>query len=126
MEVTDRMSSSQVVLEGPRDCQASQEPQAPEVPKASEGCQDYQELMDHPDSRVSQEIQVVKGSQGPQGSWGPEDPKAQSACLAQMGSRVPVAHQGQSGFQGTGAFLAKSWEPSPVPGEMLDCLDTPG
>lgn len=120
------MSSSQVVLEGPRDCQASQEPPAPEVPKASEGCQDYQVLMDHPDSRVSQEIQVVKGSQGPQGSWGPEDPKAQSACLAQMGSRVPVAHQGQLGFQGTGAFLAKSWEPSPVPGEMLDCLDTPG
>lgn len=124
--MTDRTSSSQVVLEGPRDCQASQEPQAPEVPKAKEVCQDYQELMDHQDSKVSQEIQVVKGSQDPQGSWGPEDPKEPWACLAQMGSQVPVAHQGQSGFQGTGVFLVKSLEPSRVPVEMLDCLDTPG
>lgn len=48
------------------------------------------------------------------------------ASLAQMDSQVPVAHQAQLGPQETGAFLAKSWEPSPVPGEMPDCLDTLG
>lgn len=91
--------------------------------KASEECQDSQELMDHQDSRVSQEIQVVKGSQDPQGLWDPEDPKAWRASLAQMDSQVPAAHQDQLGHQGTRAFLAKSWEPSLDPGEMLDCPD---
>lgn len=120
------MSSRQAVLEGPRDCQASQGPPAPQVPKASEGYQDSQEQMDHQDPRVSQEIQGVKDSQDPQGSWGPEDPKAQWASLALMDSRVPAACQDQSDPQGTGAFLVKSWGPSLDPGEMLDCLDTLG
>lgn len=120
------MSSSQGVLEGPRDCQASRAPQAPQAPKASEGYQDSQEQMDHQDPRVSQETQGVKGSQDPQGSWGPEDPKAQWASPALTDSRVPAADQDQSDSQGTGAFLAKSWEPSLGPGETLDCLDTLG
>lgn len=68
----------------------------------------------------------MKDSRDPQGLWGPEDPKVRQASLAQMDSQVPVARQGQLGPQETGAFLAKSWEPSPVPGEMLDCLDTLG
>lgn len=43
-----------------------------------------------------------------------------------MDSQVPAAYQDQSDPQGTEAFLAKSWEPSLDPGEMLDCLDTLG
>lgn len=61
-----------------------------------------------------------------QGSWGPEDPKEQRAFLARMDTRVPLVCQAPLGPQGTGAFPEKFWEPSPGPGEMLDCLDTLG
>lgn len=81
--------------------------------------------MDHKDSKVPQEIRVEKGSQDPQGSWGPEDPKARWASQARMDSQVPAASLDQLGPPGTKAFLAKSWEPSLDPGEMLGCPDTP-
>lgn len=124
--MTDRRLSSQVVLEGPRDRQASQDPQAPQVPKASEGYQDSQERMDPQGSRVSQETQDVRDSQDPQGSWGPEDPKVQWASLARMGSQVSPACQGQLGLQETGAFPEKPWEPTLGPREMPACLDSLG
>lgn len=50
----------------------------------------------------------------------------QWAALAQMDPQVPSACQGQTGPLGTGAFLEKSWEPSPGLGEMLVCLDSLG
>lgn len=96
------------------------------MPRACKGYQDSRALMEHQGSRVSPETQVVKGSRDPQGSWGPEDPKEQRAFLAQMDTRVPLVCQAPSGPQGTEAFPEKFWEPSPGPGEMLDCLDTPG
>lgn len=52
------------------------------------------------------------------------DPKVRQAPLVWMDPQVPAAHQDQLGPQGTRAFLAKSWEPSLDPAEMLDCLDT--
>lgn len=36
----------------------------------------------------------------------------------------PIGLPGPDGPPGTGAFLEKSWEPSPGLGEMLVCLDS--
>lgn len=124
--MTDRRPCSQIVSEGPRDRQACRDPQASQVPRASKGYQDSRELTEHQGSRVSPETQVVKDSQDPQGSWGPEDPKVQQAFLVRMDPQVPLVCQAPSGPPGTGAFPEKFWEPSPGPGVMLDCQDSPG
>lgn len=125
MESKDRWPCSQAVLQGPRDCQAHQDPQAQQVPKASKGHPGSQEQMDPQGSRGCPETPAVRGTQDPQGSWVPEAPKVPQACLDQMDSRVPSACQGQQGPLGTGAFLEKSWGPSRDHEEMLDCPDTP-
>lgn len=112
-------------MEDPKDPQASRVSPAPQVPKASEESQDFQEPTELQGSRVSREIQVERDSQDPQASWDPAAPKVQWAPLAWMDSLAPPAYRGQSGPQGTGAFLEKCWGPSPGPGETLDCLDAP-